>query len=124
MSYFKDLTPYTYGSGHGPIGSLPALNIGWINNEEDNFPTKEPSPELVEKLWLLSKNLVNLYRGAHKCGICKATVNPYGNGEIRVTGEDGTIYAAPTLVVHYVEAHHYNPPDEFIKAVLNTPTGL
>jgi hypothetical protein len=40
-----------------------------------------------------------------------------GNGEIRVSGKDGIVYAAPTLVCHYIQAHGYFPPEEFIEAV-------
>jgi hypothetical protein len=36
---------------------------------------------------------------------------------MRVAG-DGRVYAAPSLVHHYVIAHGYRPPDEFIAAVL------
>ena len=43
-----------------------------------------------------------------------------GNGEIRVTGEDGTVYAAPTMIAHYVAEHHYLPPQEFVDAVLRS----
>ena len=38
------------------------------------------------------------------------------NGEIRITAETVT-YAAPVLIVHYVEAHGYLPPTEFLNAV-------
>ena len=42
---------------------------------------------------------------------------PAGNGEIRVS--DGNVmYAAPTLIYHYVVAHAYLPPEAFIAAVL------
>ncbi|MEJ7786715.1 MAG: hypothetical protein WKF96_18085 [Solirubrobacteraceae bacterium] len=40
------------------------------------------------------------------------------NGEIRVTGEDGTVYAAPTMIAHYVAEHDYLPPQEFVDALL------
>ena len=30
-----------------------------------------------------------------------------------------SIYAAPTLIYHYVEAHHYSPPEEFLRAMRN-----
>jgi hypothetical protein len=42
-----------------------------------------------------------------------------GNGEIRVIGASA-IYAAPTLIYHYVVAHSYQPPEEFIEAVLTS----
>ena len=41
-----------------------------------------------------------------------------GNGEIRVPALQGDIvYVAPQLVAHYVEAHNYLPPPEFIESV-------
>src|SRR5438046_1705385 len=27
------------------------------------------------------------------------------------------VYAAPTLIYHYVSTHHYKPPDEFLRAL-------
>ena len=42
-----------------------------------------------------------------------------GNGQIRVKGPNGTCYAAPALISHYVEIHEYKPPAEFIEAVVN-----
>jgi hypothetical protein len=41
-----------------------------------------------------------------------------GNGEIRVTSAAGITYVAPVLVLHYVVAHGYLPPQEFIDAVI------
>lgn len=32
-----------------------------------------------------------------------------------------SIYAAPTLIYHYVRTHHYNPPDEFLRALREGP---
>lgn len=34
---------------------------------------------------------------------------------------NGCIYIAPSTVIHYIDAHHYCPPDEFQKAVVNCP---
>jgi hypothetical protein len=31
------------------------------------------------------------------------------------------VYAAPTLLYHYVETHHYKPPDEFLRALNEGP---
>lgn len=30
-------------------------------------------------------------------------------------------YAAPALIYHYVEAHHYKPPEEFLRALCEGP---
>jgi hypothetical protein len=47
-----------------------------------------------------------------------------GSDEIWVPGENGRIYAAPSLIVHYVEEHNYLPPPPFIEAVLRpVPSG-
>ena len=34
---------------------------------------------------------------------------------------DGCILVAPSLVLHYIDAHQYLPPAEFISAVLRCP---
>lgn len=31
------------------------------------------------------------------------------------------MYAAPSLILHYILAHGYKPPQEFIDAVINSP---
>lgn len=41
-----------------------------------------------------------------------------GNGEIRVAEPDGTRWAAPRLIIHYVLSHDYLPPAGFVTAVL------
>jgi hypothetical protein len=44
-----------------------------------------------------------------------------GSAEIRVFARDGTAYAAPTLIYHYMKFHNYRPPDEFIRALTEGP---
>jgi hypothetical protein len=44
-----------------------------------------------------------------------------GTAEIRVFGPMGAIYAAPTLIYHYVAEHHYKPPAEFVHAAITSP---
>ena len=72
---------------------------------------------------------------------------PLGSAEIRVLSKEGfsplpqrlrneessgllllrksavpfSVYAAPNLVYHYVDAHHYKPPDEFLDALREGP---
>ena len=41
-----------------------------------------------------------------------------GNGEVHIAGQEGTVYAAPTMIVHYVQKHGYCPPTEFIDALV------
>ena len=63
-------------------------------------------------------------RGYHMCRLCRRPYWPpievefdgrhqmLGNGEIRVRGADGTLYAAPSLIAQYVGEHGYLPPVE------------
>ena len=40
-----------------------------------------------------------------------------GTSETRVFSSDGIVYAAPTLIYHYISAHNYCPPEEFLVAM-------
>jgi hypothetical protein len=63
---------------------------------------------------------MNLTVGHHSCPFCPACQPAaWGSGEIRVPG-NGKVYAAPVLVHHYVDAHGYRPPEEFIEAVVQS----
>lgn len=44
-----------------------------------------------------------------------------GNAQLRVFGLNDRVYAAPNLIYHYVTEHRYQPPMEFIEAVLRSP---
>jgi hypothetical protein len=100
---------------------LWVFNVGWLAAGYV-FPTGESPPEFINGLRGLAKKRVNLTRGIHLCEFCSEVdrSNPdfLGNGEIWVRGRWLKTYAAPTLIVHYVEAHSYRPPDAFIAAVL------
>ena len=130
MTYFADLTPYEYYT-RDPVPYV-ALNVGWLEKGEP-FEVGDVPDEFIERLAVLCVwRQVRLMRGSHHCDRCP---NPgwqregaeagglsvrLGNGEISVAGPDGKLYAAPTLVYHYVVAHGYRPPDEFVEAVLRS----
>ena len=144
MTYFPDLTPYTYmgaprsdmlcefrGERHPPPPDL--LNVGWLDISVP-YHSGETSVTFQERLleYCASEHLFQLTRGFHTCQFCEnPPVGPLivhqdgqeislGNCEIRVVGRSA-VYAAPTLIYHYVVAHAYRPPDEFIAAVLSGP---
>lgn len=124
VTYIADLAPYDYHPG-APDG----LAVGWLDRSEP-FPTGECPQDVRDKLVELAQEPVRLMRGYHHCQFCldrqypnegvrlaETTDVAHGNGEIWVTANDGTSYAAPTLLVHYIEVHRYLPPDPFIDAV-------
>lgn len=122
MTYFPDLSDYTYHAAREP----GTLNIGWLSKSDEPKYRRwgnQYDPIFCDALAMLCANqgaLVQLCRGAHACDFCSETLHRnhvYANGEIRVTGLDGTIYAAPRLITHYVEQHQYRPPEVFVEAV-------
>jgi hypothetical protein len=141
MSYFPDLSPYAYGHGSHP----GVVHVGWLDNEHP-YAMGSVDVGLIDKMKRLASGPVELYRGKHLCELCVEppdlvkTFLPNGividpqcswaqwidgrssNGEIRVSRE-GTTFAAPVLIVHYIEAHRYFPPDQFLKAIEGA-TGL
>jgi hypothetical protein len=55
--------------------------------------------------------------GFHTCEFCDQ-VNGYHNFGVP---DDGVLFVAPEMIVHYIEQHGYRPPDEFIAAVFKSP---
>ena len=51
--------------------------------------------------------------GSHVCGLCGVA---RGHGEFWVEWQ-GVRYVLPALVIHYCEAHDYQPPAEFLNAL-------
>jgi hypothetical protein len=126
MTYFKDLSDYTYCHGLFPAGN----NIGWLGRGRA-FRTMTPDEEVLDLLWLFSSISVMQTRGIHVCEFCPAGAARHferkgerlnlGSAEIRVFSQDGRIYAAPTLIYHSVAVHHYKPPDEFLATLRTGP---
>lgn len=133
MTWFEDLSPYTYCENvwtpPGTAAAPTAVNVGWLDGVHP-FATADPRPELVEALLRLCRKRVNVMRVMHRCELCAEpelgiveqidgeTIH-LGNTEIRVIAADGTLYAAPTLIAHYVAEHHYLPPTAFVTAAMD-----
>jgi len=57
--------------------------------------------------------------GFHSCEFCQ---DPHATGGWNIwIPTRSLIYVAPELIVHYIEAHRYLPPYEFIDAVMRCP---
>jgi|SRR5208283_1275721 len=126
MAYFEDLSDYTY---HNSFFYRPnTRNVGWLGLGHD-FPKLTPSEETLDLVWEHCKISIAQMRGIHHCEFCAgpppqiyAVRNglklSLGSSEIRVLSKDGYIYAAPSLICHYIRSHHYKPPDEFLHALV------
>jgi hypothetical protein len=131
--YYPDLTP---------IWLPPAPNyakllaVGWLQPEYDyrHGPVDE---KFVGNLVDL---LVNPWQpaiamGVHPCGFCRLSGGPAsfrlgnhaGSSEVRMgvsnlwLPADGFLFVAPSLILHYMDAHGYSPPDDFQAAVMACP---
>jgi hypothetical protein len=116
MTHFEDLTPYTYM--HPEEEAPQTVNIGWLDRWH-SFPVGETSEAFRIRLQQLCLDRMKRTRGFHSCDFCRGRNKPGSSAEIRVPGRK-RIYAAPELVYHYVAAHNYLPPGEFIDAVLQS----
>ncbi len=102
----------------------PAMRaVGWLGSTlEAVGPT---SPAFQARLGRLAqKPFPGRRMSDYPCLLCprseRASRDPLvarGWGELRVGGPKAT-YVAPVLIVHYVLAHGYCPPDAFIEAVM------
>lgn len=110
--YLPDLSPYHYAG----LPESGVVHVGWLDRDEV-FPRGEVAESLLEKLQQLARNPVRVYRGLHVCNLCDGAS---GTGEVRVPGSR-VVYAAPVLIVHYIRAHGYLPPSEFLSALAVMP---
>ena len=128
MSHYTDLTPCDY---FGPVdGKL--LAIGWLDVEHP-FSKGAVTRELFTLLARLGTNAWQpfLTAGRHPCGFCSFSGGPtsidlddisvsMGITNIFIPADECT-YVAPSLILHYIDAHEYAPPEVFQQAIRACP---
>jgi hypothetical protein len=128
MAHFEDLQPCDY---FGPVeGTL--LSIGWLNREHA-FRKGKVDRSVFDALAKLSTDPWQPFAlaGRHPCEFCVFTGGPaqlsvagvsvpLGSMNVFVPGKRA-VYVAPSLVLHYIDAHEYAPPDVFQEAVEACP---
>jgi len=127
MAHFEDLSRYVYLSRIAPQSTK---NVGWLERGH-HFDEMVAAKEILDALWNHCTISVVQTRGIHLCNLCmpgKKVVAErngrrvlLGTSEIRVFAASGEIYAAPTLIFHYVRTHRYKPPAEFLSALTSGP---
>jgi hypothetical protein len=123
MTYFADLSDYEYMPEFSRAGTL---NVGWLDPGHQIHQGRV-NDDAAATLWQCCKVSVAQTRGIHLCELCNSGIPSIaerdgvklllGSAEIRVLTKGGRIYAAPTLIYHYIEVHQYLPPDEFLQAL-------
>lgn len=105
VTYIPDLSQYTDG----------LLSVGWLDADH-LYPTGDPADGFADALLKLIASPQDSPDASDECDLCGDS--DLGTGEIHVEGPDGTAYAAPVIIHHYVVDHGYLPPEEFQQAVL------
>jgi hypothetical protein len=127
MAYYPDLSPCPY---FGKVKADKLVSVGWLDSEH-TIPNGESDELFMDKLIdLLVKPWAPMYfLGYADCPFC--TLDSYGityKDKKIVVGAlnlfvpgDGFLYAAPSMIAHYILTHDYVPPQEFRDAVLRCP---
>jgi len=137
MAEYPDLSYYRYTDAQWAfVERFPyvLLNVGWLGRRRGFQKGRMPDKDRVlYGVMRHCKYPVNLMCGFHICELCKFPAHRMlevtwhrqsfhvGNGEIFVRGVNNLVYVAPTMIYHYMEAHNYLPPPEFIEAVRDEP---
>lgn len=127
LMHYADLSPYCHFTNSPHLLGKIAVNVGWLDNKH-RFPTGSVPTEFLPRLTKFYRRRVHQTRGFHPCEFCDAS-SPFptvavdgreiglGTSEIIVPGREDVCYVAPDLLFHYVVAHAYLPPKEFVDAV-------
>ncbi len=129
MTHFRDLAPCTYFP-FAPGKKL--LAVGWLGPDHKYTKGKVARRVVVNLRRLLVQPWQPvLTPGWHDCEFCERRSRSfkfsYEGKPIRIgvlsvfVPGDGILYVAPSLILHYINAHKYSPPDEFCDAVKNCP---
>ena len=129
MAYIKDLACCKLFPDR-PIDNLAA--VGWLSKDHP-MTTGPVSIDFFEKLCTLLMHAWQPFisAGTHECDLCQfsGTANArYKDYSIKSAATQnlfipfsGKIYIAPESIAHYINAHYYKPPQEFIAAVIECP---
>lgn len=122
--WYEDLSKCDYfGEEHANI----LTSVGWLENKK-TFPTGVIPKGFYDKLCELSINpwRFAVFRGFHQCDLCQFQFEyrgERGSSNIFIPHSE-KIYVCPELITHYINAHFYRPPREFLEAVsVCPPTG-
>lgn len=131
MVYIPDLDACRYflGPFDRANWSVPLGAVGWLEHPHP-FTSGTVARTVISKLEAMVEQARSAYSfssfmGVMSCSICLFAGLPspgpvWSQENIFVPGR-GIVYVAPGGIVHYIQAHSYLPPSEFVEAVLQCP---
>jgi hypothetical protein len=118
MAWFADLEPCTY---YGAANARFLRAVGWLQRGKP-FATGPVDPAVLERLIDFAKDPVDpvFFFGVHFCDLCPPGCGAFSHRNVFIPFED-MLLVCPQGIVHYIEAHAYQPPTVFCEAVLSCP---
>jgi hypothetical protein len=119
MAYLEDLAPCDYFGGEY-ADVLTA--VGWLSDDVSFRIGQTPQASYEKtKALLIEPWQFCVFAGIHHCELCQFDP-PAGHRNLFIPNGT-TIFVCPELITHYIAAHQYRPPDEFLAAVDVCPDG-
>jgi hypothetical protein len=125
MAHYADNTPCDY------FGPYPLMAIGWL---EPGQPYDKGALDVafVRALVALATDPFQpiVFRGGHRCGFCRLSGGSgfrYENQSVPIgwanlfVPDGERLFVAPSMILHYMDAHEYAPAANFQRAVLACP---
>jgi hypothetical protein len=118
MAWYKDLSPCDY---FGAEAAARLQAVGWLQRGSD-YPIEPISRRVFDQLREFAKApwVPMAFAGLHACDLCLYEGEAQGSTNLFVPG-NGVLYVCPELIIHYMNAHAYAPPELFCEAVLSCP---
>lgn len=118
MSIYEDLSPLN------ELCQAPGvlLAVGWLGPDM-NHAVGDTSRDIFRRIQDLMQDAplqFGIPMGVHACQLCQHEGESSGSRYLIVPGH-GLLYGCPELILHYINAHRYRPPDAFIAAVQCCP---
>ena len=117
MTWIADLSPCDY---FGPEFAEYLTAVAWLADGH-SIPTGAVDQTVYERLVEFARDpwhppALPIAIGVHQCELCLYD-RPGGTRNLFIPSES-TLYVCPELIVHYMSAHRYRPPEAFCDAVL------
>lgn len=113
--WFEDLARCDYFT-EGPL-----IAVGWLERGKP-FSCGVVERRVFEALREMQRDPWQPFvsAGQHPCDLCAFEPEAQGSANLFIPA-GATLYVCPELIVHYINAHGYAPPDPFCRAVLACP---
>jgi hypothetical protein len=118
MTWFADLSPCTEFDF---LSDVQLRAVGWLDREHP-YTTGPVDRSTYDRLQQLFRDPWQpvVAMGGHECNLCVFDGEARGSANLIVPRCD-VLYMAPKLILHYMNAHGYRPPEEFCNAVAACP---